>query len=65
MLDDTARRQLRFALFLQAFALLMMSGALVVRVSAFGWDLVASFLAVAVLIIITAGVLTMRRLRAG
>ena len=65
MLDDTARRQLRFALFLQAFALLMMSGALVVRVSAFGWDFVASVLAIAVLIIITAGVLTMRRLRAG
>jgi hypothetical protein len=65
MLDDAARRQLRFSLFLQGFALLMMGGALVVRVSALGWDAVAAVLAVAVVLIVTAGVFTLRRLRAG
>ena len=65
MLDDAARRQLRFSLFLQGFALLMMGGALVVRVSALGWDAVAAVLAVAVVVIVIAGVFTLRRLRAG
>ncbi len=65
VLDDAARRQLRFSLFLQAFALLMMGGALVVRVTALGWDAVAAVLAVAVVVIVVAGVLTLRRLRAG
>lgn len=65
VLDDAARRQLRFSLFLQAFALLMMGGALVVRVTALGWDAVAAVLAVAVVVIAVAGVFTLRRLRAG
>lgn len=65
VLDDAARRQLRFSLFLQAFALLMMGGALVVRVTALGWDAVAAVLTVAVVVIAVAGVLTLRRLRAG
>ncbi len=65
MLDDAARRQLRFSLFLQAFALLMMGGALVVRVTALGWDAVSAVLAVAVVVIVVAGVFTLRRLRAG
>ena len=45
MLDDATRRQLRFSLFLQGFAFLMLAVALVVRVSAFGWDVVDLFLA--------------------
>ena len=65
VLDDAARRQLRFSLFLQAFALLMMGGALVVRVAALGWDAVSAVLAVAVVVIVVAGVFTLRRLRAG
>jgi hypothetical protein len=65
VLDDAARRQLRFSLFLQAFALLMMGGALVVRVTALGWDPVSAVLAVAVVLIAVAGVFTLRRLRAG
>lgn len=65
MLDDAARRQLRFSLFLQAFALLMMGVALVVRVTAFGWDAVAVILGVAVIVIVVAAVFTLRRLRAG
>ena len=65
MLDDAARRQLRFSLFLQGFALLMMTGALVVRVTVLGWDAVAAVLTVAVVIIVAAVVYTLRRLRAG
>jgi hypothetical protein len=65
VLDDAARRQLRFSLFLQAFALLMMGVALVVRVTAIGWDVVTAVLAVAVVLIAVAGVFTLRRLRAG
>lgn len=65
MLDDATIRLLRFSLFLQGFALLMMGGALVVRVTMLGWDVVAAVLAVAVVVIAVAGVLTLRRLRAG
>jgi hypothetical protein len=65
MLDESERRLLRFSLFLQGFALLMMGGALVVRVTMLGWDAVAAVLAVAVVIILAAGILTLRRLRAG
>ena len=65
MLDDAARRQLRFSLFLQAFAALMMTVALVVRVLAVGWDAVAIVFLVAVAVIVAAGVWTVRRLRAG
>lgn len=65
MLDDATIRLLRFSLFLQGFALLMMGGALVVRVTMLGWDAVAAVLAVAVVIIVIAGALTLRRLRAG
>ena len=65
MLDDAARRQLRFSLFLQAFAALMMTVALVVRVLAVGWDAVAIVFLVAVAAIVAAGVWTVRQLRAG
>ena len=63
MLDDSQRRLLRFSLFLQGFALLMMGGALIVRVAVLGWDAVALAFAAAVVVILIGGVLTLRRLR--
>ena len=45
MSDDSNRRLLRFSLFLQGFALLMMGGALFVRVLAIGWDPVSLLVA--------------------
>ena len=65
MLDDAGRRQLRFSLFLQAFALLMMGGALVVRATTFGWDVVTGILALAVVVIVAAAGFTLARLRRG
>ena len=65
VLDDAGRRQLRFSLFLQGFALLMMSGALVVRVTALGWDPVTAIMVLAVAIILAAIVFTIGRLRSG
>jgi urea transporter len=65
VLDDAARRQLRFALFLQGFAALMMGVAFGVRVSAMGWDAVTVVLAAAFAVIVAAAVWTTRRLRAG
>lgn len=65
MLDDATRRLLRFSLFLQGFALVMMGGALIVRVAVLGWDTVAAVLAGAVVIIVIAGAFTFRRLRVG
>lgn len=65
MLDDAARRQLRFSLFLQAFAALMMTVALVVRVLAIGWDAITLVLLVAVVVILAAAGWTISRLRAG
>ncbi|MBK9739589.1 MAG: hypothetical protein IPO93_08740 [Actinobacteria bacterium] len=59
----SARRQLRFSLFLQAFAALMMGGAAVVRIVAFGWDVVTILLTLAFGLIIAAGAYTWRRLR--
>jgi hypothetical protein len=63
VLDDAARRQLRFSLFLQAFAFLMLAGALIVRVASFGWDLVDVLLVVGLLLVSAAAVYTIRRLR--
>ena len=65
MLDDATRRQLRFSLFLQGFAILMMTIALVVRATSVGWDAVTAVLAVAVLVIAGAVVWTVRQLRTG
>jgi hypothetical protein len=65
MLDDATRRTLRFSLFLQSFAALMMLGALVVRVSAIGWDVVTIVLLAGVALIGAALVFTVSRLRAG
>lgn len=65
MLDDATRRQLRFSLFLQGFAALMMTVALVVRVTAVGWDAVTIVLGVAVVVILGAAGWTWTRLRTG
>lgn len=61
--DDATRRQLRFALFLQGFAALMLGVALIVRVLAFGWDLVSTLFALGVAGVVAAIGLTWRRLR--
>jgi hypothetical protein len=42
--DGALRRQLRFSLFLQGFAALMMGGAAVIRVVSFGWDTITVLL---------------------
>ncbi len=63
--EAATRRQLRFSLFLQAFALLMLSGALVVRVAALGWDFVAGLLTIGVVVVVAAIGYTFRRLRTG
>lgn len=62
--DGAMRRQLRFSLFLQGFAALMMGGAMVVRISAIGWDGITLILLVAFILIVAALVYTTRRLRA-
>ena len=64
MLDDAGRRQLRFSLFLQAFAALMLGVALVVRVTALGWDLISAGFAVGLAVILLVFYVTLRRLRA-
>lgn len=62
-MSDEQRRQLRFALFLQTFAALMMGIAFVVRASAFGFDGVTALLAIALVAILAAAVYTLTRLR--
>lgn len=62
-LDDTTRRQLRFSLFLQGFAALMLGAALVVRVAVIGWDLVTVLFAAGVLVVVAAIGFTLSRLR--
>ncbi len=61
--DASARRQLRFSLFLQCFAALMMGGAAIVRVVAFGWDILTVLLALGFVLIVAAGIFTWRRLQ--
>lgn len=65
VLDDSTRRQLRFSLFLQGFALLMLGGALLVRASALGWDAVTWLLAAGTAVVVAALVFTITRLRVG
>lgn len=60
---DALRRQLRFSLFLQAFAALMLGVALVVRVATSGLDVVTVLLVVAVLVVVGAAAFTISRLR--
>jgi hypothetical protein len=62
--DGAMRRQLRFSLFLQGFAALMMGGAMVVRVAVLGWDGITLILLIAFLLIVAALVYTTRRLTA-
>lgn len=65
MLDDATRRQLRFSLFLQGFAALMLAGAAIIRVGSLGWDVVTLVLVVGLLLVGAAFVWTLRQLRAG
>ena len=65
MLDDATRRQLRFSLFLQGFAALMLGGAAAVRVTSLGLDLVTLLFLVGLVVVIGAFVWTLQRLRAG
>lgn len=65
MLDDSTRRLLRFSLFLQGFAFLMMGGALIVRASIIGWDTLTWVFAVLMLVIAGAALWTLGRLRNG
>lgn len=62
MNDAAVRRQLRFALFLQAFAVLMLGATAVIRIVAFGFDAVSAVLLVAVLLVLGAGLYTLTRL---
>jgi hypothetical protein len=64
MNDDAVRRQLRFSLFLQAFAALMLATAAGVRIVAFGFDALAAVLLVGVVLIAIAGWFTWTRMRA-
>lgn len=63
MTDDSTRRTLRFSLFLQAFAFVLMAGATLVRVIALGWDTVTLFFAAAMIIIAASAGWTLSRLR--
>jgi hypothetical protein len=65
MLDDATRRQLRFSLFLQSFALLMLGGAAVVRVTSIGWDGVTLLFTAGVVLVVAVMAFTVSRLRAG
>jgi hypothetical protein len=63
VLDDATRRLLRFSLFLQGFAALMMGAAFVIRAAVIGWDAVTFLLGGALLAILGAVTYTIRRLR--
>lgn len=63
MNDDALRRQLRFSVFLQAFAVLMLGTAAVVRLLAFGFDAVTAILLVALVIVVGAAVFTWRKMQ--
>ena len=63
MSDDATRRQLRFSLFLQAFAAVMLGIAAGVRLAAFGLDVVTAILLIAFLVVLGAGWFTVTRMR--
>jgi len=63
MLDDAARRQLRFSLFLQGFATLFFLGATIVRGTSAGVDVLTAVFALGTLICGGAFVFTLRYLR--
>lgn len=62
--DGALRRQLRFSLFLQGFAALMMGGAAVIRIASFGWDALSIVLALAFLLIVGAAYFTWTKMHA-
>ena len=61
--SGAARRQLRFAIFLQAMALLMMGGACVLRAAKIGFDPLTLILGVLAILIAVALTFTTRQLR--
>jgi drug/metabolite transporter (DMT)-like permease len=61
--DDRTRRQLRFSLFLQAFAALMLGVAFVVRYLSSGLDILTALFGILMLVAAAAAVLIGRRLR--
>ena len=61
--DASLRRLLRFSLFLQGFAALMMGGAAVVRLVAFGWDALTLLLALGFALIVALGFFTWTKLQ--
>ncbi len=63
--DGPSPRTLRFSLFLQGFALLMMGGAFIVRAAVLGWDITTVFLGLLVIVIVGAMLWTISRLRSG
>ena len=63
MPDSSGRHQLRFALFLQSMALLMMGGACILRLTVVGFDGVTAVLGIFALLIIAALIFTSRRLQ--
>ena len=65
VLDDATRRQLRFSLFLQGFAALMMATALVIRATSVGLDAFTGLFALGVVLIGAAAIWTISRLRSG
>ena len=65
MLDDATRRLLRFSLFLQGFAFVMMGATLIIYTASFGWTLVSWILTIVLVLIAGTGIWTVTRLRAG
>ncbi len=63
MNDEATRRQLRFSLFLQSFAIVMLGAAAGVRLFAFGFDAVTAVLLVALLVVIAATGYTWTKMR--
>lgn len=61
--DESLRRQLRFAFFLQVAGALMFAGAFVVRAVALGFDPVTAVLGLVALLIVGAAVFTRRKMQ--
>lgn len=65
MLDDATRRLLRFSLFLQGFAFVMMGATLIIYTASFGWTSISWILTIVLVLIAGTGIWTVTRLRAG
>lgn len=65
MLDDATRRLLRFSLFLQGFAFVMMGATLIIYTASFGWTTISWILTIVLALIAGTGIWTVTRLRAG